>query len=105
MQNTEFLSRLKVDVAIFIYINKETCEKRRFDRDEWLRENAAYFDKVLWPSYLSSNHSILRHLSDTPTTFEQVNLPQIPFPVHVINGEQDQDSIVQQILDIVQNKL
>lgn len=34
-----------------ISIDRETCLTRRLTRDDWLRDNATYFDLCVWPGY------------------------------------------------------
>ncbi len=38
-------------VKYMISIDRETCLTRRLTRDDWLRENRAYFDLCVWPGY------------------------------------------------------
>jgi uridine kinase len=41
-----------LDFVIFLKISQRTCEKRRFERDEWIQTEPDYFPSIVWPAYM-----------------------------------------------------
>lgn len=82
----------KFDIIFFIDIPKEVCRKRRFNRDEWIRENEAYFDLCVWPCYEKYGH--YNNLSD-----------KFKNKLVVLDGQKDIDIIAKEICDHIKSKI
>eukprot|EP01104_Vermistella_antarctica_P004267 TRINITY_DN14753_c0_g1_i1.p1 TRINITY_DN14753_c0_g1~~TRINITY_DN14753_c0_g1_i1.p1 ORF type:complete len:317 (+),score=12.70 TRINITY_DN14753_c0_g1_i1:287-1237(+) len=46
-------------LCLYLDLEADTCRERRFARDPWIRENAAYFDEVAWPSHMKYHQTVI----------------------------------------------
>lgn len=44
------------DKVYFLEISEDTCRNRRFNRDEWLRDNPEYFNLCIKPCHEEYGH-------------------------------------------------
>lgn len=81
-----------LDLIFFLEVSKETCKQRRFQRDEWIRENPQYFDECVWPNFERYGH------------YKKIVEKQVLDKLIVLDGEKETEEIAKIILSHIEKK-
>ena len=101
--SVELLQKIEFDIGIFVHVSKEACKHRRLKRDEWLRENESYFEKVIWPNYVKHNDELVLSKIEQDLKIQEITIPDLS-PIYCLDGEQAFESVLQLSKELINEK-